>query len=86
MVLVSLYDCKADSFSKPMVADSKAAALRDFGFVVNDGKSLVSLAPQDFSLFQVGEWDGKTLIACDKVCLGNGVDVLRPAINSEESN
>lgn len=77
-ILVSLYDGKAETWSPPSCADSKAAAIRQFEMLVNDRQqTLVSMHPEDFTIFAVGEFDGALVKGCDKLALANGVDVKR---------
>lgn len=57
MVLVSVYDSKAETWTPPHPSQSKASAIREFETLVNDGgKSMISQHPEDFSIHQVGEW------------------------------
>lgn len=74
---VSIYDAKANTFSAPYFVPTVEAAKRDFGLLVNDGKSLQSLFPADFDLYLVGEYDNitGTLRVVDKLHLANGCDV-----------
>lgn len=85
MILVSLFDTKAETWSKPSVCDSKASALRDFETLVNgDSRNLVASHPADFDLFQVGVWlqpsDGSkpSLQNPPFEHIANGLDVKRP--------
>ena len=74
---IVLYDAKANTYSPPFFSPTREAAKRDFGMLVNDGKSLQSQFPADFDLFVVGEYDTLTAVfrPFDKVHLANGVDV-----------
>lgn len=59
MILWSLYDSKADTYTVPHVSLNEETAKRDFAMVVNDKNSkdsLISAHPEDFTLFLVGEW------------------------------
>lgn len=57
MVLVSIYDSKAETYTPPHPSQSKASSIREFEVLVNDGgKSMISQHPEDFSLILVGEW------------------------------
>ena len=77
-ILVSLYDGKADTWSPPACADSKAAAIRQMEMLVNDTQpTLVATHPEDFTLFHVGDFIDDVVQSRDKVALANGVDVLR---------
>lgn len=61
MVLVSLYDSKAKTYTPPHPSVNEDTAIREFQILVNDdGKTQVSQYPEDFVLFAVGEW-------CDRV-------------------
>lgn len=83
-ILVSLFDAKAETWSSPSCADSAAAAIRQMEMLVNDSQqTLVSLHPEDFTLFKVGEFDGSLVRGCDKTALANGIDVQRPGCLQE---
>lgn len=75
-ILVSLYDGKAETWTQPTCADSKAAAIRQLELLVNDKQqTLVSTHPEDFTLYMVGEFDGSVVKGSDKLALANGIDV-----------
>ena len=81
-ILVSLFDSKAETWSPPTCADSKAAAIRQMEMLVNDRQpTLVSSHPEDFTIFMIGEFDGAKVIGCDKLALANGIDVKKPEVN-----
>lgn len=80
MILVSLYDVKAETWSNPHVCANKAAALREFGLLVNDSReTLVKQHPADFDLYQVALcadlFDGHLEPCNPPVHLANGNDV-----------
>ena len=80
MILVSLRDTKAETWSNPHVVQNKAAALREFGMLVNDrSRSLVAEHPADFELYQVAEiadiFDGVVKPCTPPLHLASGVDV-----------
>lgn len=90
MILVSVFDVKAETWTPPHPSQSCASAVREFETLVNDGgKTMISQHPEDFSVWKVGEWferiplsDGKTfrskLIALDSFeCLAQGVDLVK---------
>lgn len=58
--LFSVFDSKAACFGQPFPDHYEAAAIRNFRDAVNDGSNPNNLwhkHPEDFSLFQVGEFD-----------------------------
>lgn len=80
-ILVTLFDSKAESYSAPTVAESNAAAIRQFEILVNDKqRTLVSTHPEDFTLFRIGSYDGPVVKSEDRQSLANGIDVKRPEV------
>lgn len=94
MILVSLYDAKAETWSNPHACANKATALREFQSLVWDGgKTLVSQHPADFDLFEVATcndlFDGKLVPCSAPIHLANGNDFIKlkqPSMPSEEVN
>lgn len=60
MRIYSIYDSKAQYFGTPVFQRNAAEAIRSFSKVVNDGRSLPSDCPEDFVLFELGEFDEQT--------------------------
>lgn len=80
MILVTLKDNKAETFSLPKWTHNKATALREFGQLVNDRTgTLVSGSPGDFDLYAVGSCPDPFLGSIQAFNspehLANGVDV-----------
>ena len=55
-----IHDVKAEAYNQPFFAPAKGAAIRDFTDLVNDGKSMVSKYPHDYTLFEIGNFDSST--------------------------
>ena len=55
--MFSVFDIKAQSFSKPMFLTHKGEAIRAFQDVVKDGKSMIALHPEDYKLYALGFLD-----------------------------
>lgn len=82
MILVSLFDAKAQTWSNPHVCQNKAVALREFASLCNDDRgTIVSANPTDFDLFVVGEFEEPFKgIICPldaPLHLANGKDVVK---------
>lgn len=80
MILVSLYDAKAETWTSPRVCANVPCAIREFGALVNDGaNTIVSANPTDFDLFQVAElpepFVGKVVPLDAPKHIANGKDV-----------
>lgn len=78
MILVSLLDVKADTYSPPHVTMNEETAKREFAMLLNEdkSKSLVAAHPEDFILFSVGEW-------CERVPICDGRFVAKLAAYQE---
>lgn len=53
----SILDAKAQVFSNPWYAPTVAYAIRSFEALANDPGTLIGKHPEDFSLYQLGDFD-----------------------------
>lgn len=53
----SIFDDKAQYFNVPFFSASEGIALRDFGDLCNDSRSVVSRHPEDYHLYCLAEFD-----------------------------
>lgn len=62
MKLFSIYDKKAATFNAPFNAPTEVHAMRNFSMEVNrnDQGNTLNFAPNDFALYQVGEFNDRT--------------------------
>lgn len=58
----SIRDTKSEAFQRPFFDVSTGSAIRAFTQLVNSGdtEQLVALCPEDFALFEIGEFDDST--------------------------
>lgn len=56
MILVSVYDKKAQTFSAPFSAINEQVAIRQFGDVVRDTNTAICAHPEDYQLFKMAEF------------------------------
>lgn len=78
--IFAIYDSKAHYYRRPFFMKTKGEAVRGFVDVVNDGKSEISLHPEDFTLFHIGDYDedrGKVTDLGTNVSLGVAIEYLR---------
>jgi len=70
--IFSVYDNKAQVFSNPFFSTNKMTALRDFQAAAGDSNSQISQYPDDFVLFNIGNFDELTgtIVPCLPVNLG----------------
>lgn len=60
MKIFTLYDVKSCSFGTPFFSITTGVAIRTFTQLINDPDSLINMWPQDFQLFELGEFDSHT--------------------------
>lgn len=53
----AVYDLKALNFGVPFFMSSVGAAVRGFADLANDAQSSVNKHPEDYQLFEIGEYD-----------------------------
>lgn len=55
--MYTIFDSKAEVYLQPFCMKAKGEAIRAFADHVNDGQSQFSKHPEDFTLFELGEFD-----------------------------
>lgn len=60
MRVFSVYDSKAEAYGSPVFLKTKGEAIRGFTDIVNDGNSMLSKYPGDYTLFELGSFDEET--------------------------
>ena len=56
----SVFDCKAEAYMVPMFMQSRGVAIRSFGAAAADEKHDFSKYAEDYTLFELGEFDEAT--------------------------
>ena len=57
MLAFSVFDKKAVSFNTPFFVQTKGVAMRSFADLVADKRTTVAQHPEDFALYEVGNFD-----------------------------
>ena len=77
--LFVLNDVKSGTYTAPTVHLSRGQALRDFGDAINGNPdTLLAKHPEDFTLFEIGEYDvytGTIILHDAKEAVANGLDL-----------
>ena len=60
MKLYTVYDAISESYSPPMINRTRGEALRSFTDEVNNPNSQLFKHAEDYTLFEIGEWDNQT--------------------------
>ncbi len=80
LILFSIYDSKAQAYFPPFCLHNPQMALRQFSDMVNDPETRISKHPEDYTLFQIGEFhdsNAKINISKDSPkSLSNGIQLL----------
>lgn len=71
-LVIAIRDNKMESYNMPVLVDNEAVAVRQFGDVISrGGDNIMSIHPEDFSLYVLGSFDlitGKFVnLDCPKV-------------------
>lgn len=78
----TVYDCKAECYLKPFYCLSKGEAIRSFTEIANDKSSQIGKYPEDFTLFELGEWcdsDAQFNLYKSSVALGCAIEFVKDA-------
>lgn len=77
LLVLSVYDSKVEAYMAPWYARARGEAIRSFEEACNDGKSMMSKHPGDYTLFQIGEFDekkGELIPLSTKVNMGVAIE------------
>lgn len=77
------YDCKVESYGNPFFMKTKGEAIRGFAEVSNDEKSQIAKYPEDFTLFELGEYDdsnGKFVLHSTPISIGKAIEFVKPKV------
>lgn len=55
--MFSVYDSKVGTYLRPFTMLTKGEATRAWSDLVNDEKTQFAKHPEDYTLFELGEWD-----------------------------
>lgn len=78
-VLCAVFDKKAETFGELVSFDSEQAAVRAFGDVLADTRTMIGRHPEDYKLVKLGEFDhlGGVVSGCDAFLLCDGFSFQR---------
>ena len=83
LFVYSIRDAKTESYSTPFFQVSKGSALRMFSDLVVNPEATISRHPEDFALFELGEWDdnlGKIVSFDQPLHIANAIEFSRPKV------
>lgn len=80
----AIYDQKAEGYLQPFFLQSKGLAVRQFQNFIADSNTPIHKYPQDFTLFELGEYtdhDGKMHPHPSPISMGNALEFKREVEN-----
>lgn len=86
--IYAVQDVKAVYFLPPICLKSDGEAKRFFSDAVNDKQTVVGVHPEDFRLYNLGEFDDNSgkITAVEPLFLANGVDFVKVFSKGEVSD
>lgn len=78
--IFTVYDSKVEAFLRPFFMQSKGEAIRAFEDTCQDQKSQLNKHPEDFTLFEIGEYDDSNagiITHQAKIALGTALEHIK---------
>lgn len=78
--IYSVYDSKAELWCKPIFAQNRGSMVRGFSDLCNDKSHPVGQHPEDYYLYEIGEWDDKECMLINyemHISLGAALDFVK---------
>lgn len=87
MKVLTVYDSKAEAYLPPFYMRTTAEAVRAYEATSNDPESNMCRYPEDYTLFEIGEWeDNQGIITMyeTKKSLGLAIEYKKPQTTIQE--
>lgn len=78
--IYSIYDAKSQLWSRPIFGHNTGSMVREFADIANDINHPIGKHPEDYCLFQIGEWDEKECVFVNsekQTSLGKALDFVK---------
>lgn len=79
--MFTVYDSKVNAYNQPFFMRSRGEATRGWSDTVNDPKTNFNKHPEDFTLFELGEYDDENGVITQyeaKIAVGTALEYLKP--------
>lgn len=79
MIIFSVYDSKGTVYARPFFAHNVGSAVRSFADIANDKTHPIGQHPEDYALYQIGEWDDSScnFKLHEKRSLGTALEMVK---------
>ncbi len=86
--MFTIHDSKANAYLQPWFLTQAAMAQRAFMDCVNDKKHNFGRHPEDYTLFNIGEFDDQTAKVTYEIptSLGNGLEYVKTEITDDQQD
>lgn len=84
--IYSVYDAKLEAYMQPFFMQTRGQALRAFTDTCNDTNTQFSKHPEDFTLFELGEYDDESGLFTNleaKISLGTALELVSKVSNEK---
>lgn len=87
LFVYSVFDSKGAIYNAPFFLVNDQTAIRAFSRLVADAATMISHAPEDFTLNRIGEFDDNTgvLSSCRPEPLANGASLRAAFVQAQSS-
>ncbi len=81
-----IYDSKANAFMQPWFLTQEGMAQRAFSDCVNDSDHNFGRHPEDYTLFNIGDFDDQNakIQSTTPITMGNGIQYLKAELADEQ--
>ena len=87
--IYTVYDLKAEAYLPPFFMQNNGTAIRSFADAVNKEGHEFNAHPEDYVLFEIGEYDDKKAQITQgdaNIALGNAVEYLQKSTNGIQAD
>lgn len=82
LIVIAIYDSASNTYTNPYCFRARGEAIREIMTEVNNPKSKFHVNPQDYTLFELGEYDDSTGLMTSlptPLSLGKAIEFLQKA-------
>lgn len=82
--IYTIRDAKTETYSQPFMQMTDGQASRTFSDMVNNPEHPIGKHPEDYVLFQIGEFDdnNSVITPVDAISVINGVDLIETSFST----
>jgi len=84
--IFTIYDSKAKAYLTPFFLHAEAMAVRVFADCINDSDHQFGKHPEDYTLFNIGEWSDEKakFLTNNPIAIGNGIEFIKAPFEADQ--